>query len=311
MSDPPLLRVAGLVKSYAGRRVVDGLSLQLQRGEVLGLLGPNGAGKTTTLRMLYGFIKPDAGTILYQGRDFAQEREALRGLVGVCTQDDTLDEEFSVRDNLRIYASYFRPRQADLPARIDELLAQFNLTEFADHRPPDLSGGYKRRLMIARSIIHRPAVLFLDEPTTGLDPAARLDLWRLVVRLRSEGLGIVLTTHYMDEAERLSDRIAVLSKGRSVAEGSTREVLGAVLGEHIVEVARDQADAAAVQAWSREVLGKPPGEALDAWHIALTAQQLVDFTNHFAALRFAVRDPTLDDLFLALSIDQSHVSGQS
>lgn len=303
MTEAPLLQAIGLVKRYDGRAVVDGLHLQLHRGEVLGLLGPNGAGKTTTLRMLYGFIKPDSGQILYQGRDFAVEREALRGLVGVCTQEDTLDGDFSVRDNLRVYASYFRPKQPNLPQRIEELLIQFGLSEFAGRFPPELSGGYKRRLMIARSLIHRPAVLFLDEPTTGLDPAARLDLWRLVVRLRSEGLGIVLTTHYMDEAERLSDRIAILAKGRTAAEGSPREVLGAVLGEHIVEVAIEQPQAAEVNAWSRQRLGKAPAEALDAWHIALTGAQLVEFTAHFADLRFAVRDPTLDDLFLALSLD--------
>ena len=310
MTDVPLLQAIGLVKHYDGRAVVDGLHLELRRGEVLGLLGPNGAGKTTTLRMLYGLIKPDAGQILYQGLDFAIERAALRGLVGVCTQEDTLDSDFCVRDNLRIYASYFRPKQPDIKARIEELLTQFGLLEFAQRFPPALSGGYKRRLMIARSLIHRPAVLFLDEPTTGLDPAARLDLWRLLVRLRSDGLGIVLTTHYMDEAERLSDRIAVLAKGRTAAEGAPRQVLGAVLGEHIVEVPQDQPHAGQAQEWCRQQLGKSPAQALDAWHIALTAAQLVEFTAHFAELqwadlRFTVRDPTLDDLFLALSLDVS------
>ncbi len=310
MTEVPLLQAIGLVKRYDGRAVVDGLDLQLYRGEVLGLLGPNGAGKTTTLRMLYGFIKPDSGQILYQGRDFAAERQALRGLVGVCTQEDTLDADFCVRDNLRIYASYFRPQQPDLQQRIEQLLTQFGLLEFAERFPPELSGGYKRRLMIARSLIHRPAVLFLDEPTTGLDPAARLDLWRLVLRLRSEGLGIVLTTHYMDEAERLSDRIALLAKGRTAAQGSTRQVLGAVLGEHIVEVSREQPQAAEVQAWSRQHLGKAPGEALDGWHLALTGAQLVEFTAQFAELRFAVRDPTLDDLFLALSLDPTPTAAE-
>src|SRR5690606_13876445 len=144
---------------------------------------------------------------------------------GVCTQDDTLDGDLTVAQNLRTYAGYFRPRPDDLAGRIEELLERFQLVPYRDQSPETLSGGYKKRLLIARSIVHRPGVLFLDEPTTGLDPRARVDVWELVRAMRAEGMGIILTTHYMDEAERLSDELLVIDAGRSIARGTTRAVL--------------------------------------------------------------------------------------
>ena len=177
--DAPLLEAEGLVKSYGGRPVVDDLSLRCPARSVLGLLGPNGAGKTTTLRLLYGFIRPEAGSIRYRGEDFATQRSALKRGIGVCTQDDTLDYDFTVAQNLYVYAGYFRPTVRDLRGRVRELLDRFDLASYADASPRALSGGFKRRLLIARSIIHRPHVLFLDEPTTGLDPKARVAVWEL------------------------------------------------------------------------------------------------------------------------------------
>ncbi|MCW5558211.1 MAG: ABC transporter ATP-binding protein, partial [Verrucomicrobiae bacterium] len=203
--DSPLIEARGLSKSLGGRRVVDQVDLWCGAGEVVGLLGPNGAGKTTTLRMCYGFLRPDAGRIRIAGHDLATDGDAARRSLGVCTQDDTFDSDFTVRGNLVQTARYYRPRLPHLGARIDELLDQFGLREFADQKPDTLSGGYKRRLMIARAVVHRPQVVFLDEPTTGLDPQARVGVWELVARLRAEGMAVVLTTHYMDEAERLSD----------------------------------------------------------------------------------------------------------
>ena len=298
-----ILVARGLVKSFGDKRVVDGLDLDLGTGSVLGLLGPNGAGKTTTLRMLYGFVEPDAGDIRYDGQLLRAHRDTLKGWIGVCTQHDTLDHDFSVEQNLRVYASYFRPKLADLDRRVAELLDAFGLRAFAKQPPRQLSGGFQRRLMIARSIVHQPRVLFLDEPTTGLDPAARVDVWRLVAQLRAQGMAIVLTTHYMDEAERLSDAITVLARGKAVARGTPREILGEVLGEHVAVLDVADVDEVALRAWAQARTGNQPARVLEEWQIPLSASQLAAFSEAFAHCRFTVRQPTLDDLFLRLAVE--------
>ncbi len=296
-----MLEAERLVKSYGGRRVVDRLSLTSRRGAVLGLLGPNGAGKTTTLRMLYGLVEPDEGTIRYDGRDFDAHRTELKRIIGVCTQDDTLDYDFTVRQNLEVYASYFRPRVENARHRAEELLERFGLREYADHTPTQLSGGYKRRLLIARSVVHRPKVLFLDEPTTGLDPKARVDVWELVATMRSEGLAIILTTHYMDEAERLSDELLVMSRGRDVAHGRPADVLGELLGEHVLVVSADSPLREGITAWAAAEMERRPSAVLGELRIPITTDQLTRFTEQFGEARFQVRAPNLDDLFLQLS----------
>lgn len=219
-----ILDARGLEKSYSGKKVVDGLDLQVRKGSVLGLLGPNGAGKTTALRMLYGFITPDAGRIHYEGQDFAAHRGDIKRWLGVCSQDDTLDSDFTVRANLTTFARYFRPKVTNLTERIGQLLRDFGLVPFVNFSPMQLSGGFKKRLLIARSIVHRPKVLFLDEPTTGLDPKARLDVWNLIDDLRRQGLAIILTTHYMDEAERCH-RLAFIFRGEVLDIGSPGEIV--------------------------------------------------------------------------------------
>ena len=296
-----MLEAEALVKSYGGRRVVDRLSLSARPGSVLGLLGPNGAGKTTTLRMLYGLIDPEEGVIRYDGKDFAVHRTELKRHIGVCTQEDTLDYDFTVRQNLVVYASYFRPRVEEPEKRADELIERFGLHEFRDHTPPQLSGGYKRRLLIARSVVQRPRVLFLDEPTTGLDPKARVALWELVASMRTDGLAIILTTHYMDEAERLSDDLLVLSRGRDVAHGRPGKVIGQLLGEHVLVVPADAKEREEILAWAANDLGKRPATVLGELRIPLATEQLSRFTDRFTGCKFQVRAPNLDDLFLQLS----------
>lgn len=296
---PPLLDVRGLVKSLGGKKVVDNVSLSCRGGEVIGLLGPNGAGKTTSLRMCYGFLRPDGGTVSIAGHDLNVEGDAARRALGVCTQDDTFDTDFTVRGNLEQTARYYRPGIADLKSRIGELLEQFGLKEFADRKPDTLSGGYKRRLMIARAVVHRPKVVFLDEPTTGLDPQARRAVWELVSQLRGAGMAVVLTTHYMDEAERLSDRLVLLQGGRVRAAGTTGELLGDLVGEHVVIVSTVSEESGAVEAWLR-ARGLTPSTVLDEWHVPLDAPGLAAFVAAFPDLRYEVRPPTLDDLFLAL-----------
>jgi len=282
--------------------VVDGVDLVCQAGQVLGLLGPNGAGKTTTLRMLYGFLTADAGTIRFEGADVSRDMSRFKRHLGVCTQEDTFDGDFTVRQNLQIAASYFRPRPSDVGRRVDELLERFGLTMYAGDKPEALSGGFRRRLMIARALVHRPRLLFLDEPTTGLDPQARVAVWDLINGLRADGLGIVLTTHYMDEAERLSDVLTVLAQGKVVAHGAPKSVLGDMLGEHVVVLEADAATTPAVAAWlTARGLGEPLA-VLGAWHWPLSAEQLADFARAFPALRYEVRPPNLDDLFLKLAL---------
>jgi lipooligosaccharide transport system ATP-binding protein len=304
MSGDVLVQARGLVKSYSGKRVVDGLDLACARGTVVGLLGPNGAGKTTTIRMLYGFLTPEAGTVHYGGDDFAHHRDRWKRRIGVVTQDDTLDTDLSVAQNLQVYAGYFRPKVQDLTARVDELLATFDLRPHRDQPPSELSGGFKRRLLIARALVHSPAVLYLDEPTTGLDPAARVEVWHLVAKLRAEGLSVVLTTHYMDEAERLSDSVVVLAHGKTIAQGRPRDLLGSILGDHVAVVACTAVDSALVRAWSSRNGREEPHAILDEWHLPVRATELADLGTHFSGVPFELRRATLEDLFLQLQRDQ-------
>ncbi len=296
----PALLATGLEKTLGGAKVVDGVDLECRAGEVLGLLGPNGAGKTTSLRMCYGFLRADAGTVRIAGHDLVHDGDRARRALGVCTQDNTFDGDFTVRGNLVQTGRYYRPRIDGLAERIERLLAQTGLASYADHKPDTLSGGYKRRLMIARAVVHRPRVVFLDEPTTGLDPEARVAVWELVNELRAEGMAIVLTTHYMDEAERLADRLQVLQAGRVRAAGPTRRVLGDVVGEHVVLLSALDPAAERVLAWFRE-RGARPARVLERWHVPLDAPGLAGFVAAYPDLRYEVRPPTLDDLFLALA----------
>ena len=295
-----MLEAYGLVKHLGGRRVVDGVDLSCDAGQIVGLLGPNGAGKTTTLRMLYGFLRPDAGRIRVNGVELADDLVGAKRSIGVCTQDDTFDGDFTVEQNLTIAASYFRPRPTDLARRVPELLQRFDLERHARDKPETLSGGYRRRLMIARALVHRPRLLFLDEPTTGLDPQARMGVWDLVSGLRAEGLGIILTTHYMDEAERLSDSLTVLARGRVVSQGTAKAVLGDLVGEHVLVL--DAAEGAGVGAWLEARGRGAPASVLGAWHVPVSGEELAEFARAFPGLRYEVRVPTLDDLFLKLAL---------
>lgn len=296
-----ILEARELTKSYGDRVVVDHLDLSCRRGTVLGLLGPNGAGKTTTLRMLYGFVPPDEGTIYYDGKRFSEHRANAKRMIGVSTQDDSLDYDFTVAQNLFIYASYFRPRVDGLSGRVAELLDRFDLAPYADASPHVLSGGYIRRLLIARSIVHRPSVLFLDEPTTGLDPSARLDVWELIDGMRAEGLAIVLTTHYMDEAERLSDELLVIHEGRNLVHGEPHHVIDSVLGDHVIIVPRAEPAREAIASWLRARGAEQVATVLGELRVPVSKEDLAALTARFGDAVWQVRPPNLDDLFIALA----------
>jgi lipooligosaccharide transport system ATP-binding protein len=220
-----MIRARGLRKSFGDFEAVKGVDVDVRRGEAFGFLGPNGAGKSSTMRMIAAVSPVSGGELEILGMDPAVDGPAIRGRLGVCPQEDTLDNELNVRDNLFIYGRYFGIPRAEVNSRVDELLDFVQLTEKAKSTVEDLSGGMKRRLTIARSLINRPDLLLLDEPTTGLDPQARHVLWDRLFRLKQSGVTLVITTHYMDEAEQLCDRLVVMDKGLIVAEGSPLDLI--------------------------------------------------------------------------------------
>jgi lipooligosaccharide transport system ATP-binding protein len=224
-AEPALITARGLTKRFGEFVAVDHVDFDVAAGESFGFLGPNGAGKTSTMRMI-GCVSPiSAGHLRVMGMDPARDGPRIRARLGVVPQQDALDAELTVRENLVIYGRYFGLERSEVSRRADELLEFAQLTERADDQVEPLSGGMKRRLTIARSLINEPTVLLLDEPTTGLDPQARHLLWDRLYRLKQRGVTLVLTTHYMDEAEQLCDRLVVMDKARIVAHGSPRELI--------------------------------------------------------------------------------------
>ncbi|HEY3016947.1 MAG TPA: ABC transporter ATP-binding protein [Nocardioides sp.] len=220
-----MIHANGLRKSFGDFEAVRGIDVDVRRGEAFGFLGPNGAGKSSTMRMIAAVSPPSGGTLRILGLDPTSDGPAVRARIGVCPQEDTLDNELNVRDNLYIYGRYFGIPKAVVNERVDELLEFVQLTDKAKSKVEDLSGGMKRRLTIARSLVNKPDLLLLDEPTTGLDPQARHVLWDRLFRLKQAGVTLVITTHYMDEAEQLCDRLVVMDKGRIVAEGSPLDLI--------------------------------------------------------------------------------------
>src|SRR3989475_7429250 len=232
----PLVYARGLVKSFGDLVAVDGVDFDVQRGEAFGFLGPNGAGKTSTMRMIGCVSPPSGGTLSILGLDPVTKGADIRARLGAAPQHDTLDTELTVRENIIIYGRYFGLPRSELGRRADELIDFVQLTERADDQVDPLSGGMKRRLTIARSLVNDPEVLLLDEPTTGLDPQARHVVWDRLFRLKQQGVTLVLTTHYMDEAEQLCDRLVVMDRGRIAEEGSPLELIQRLSTREVVEL---------------------------------------------------------------------------
>ncbi len=225
-----------MAKSYSAQRVVNGLSFDIYPGECLGLIGPNGAGKTTTLKMCLGLISPDEGRIVAFDQEMPKDALSIKAHMGVVSQFDTLDPDFTCAENLRVYGRYFGLKDAYLKEKIPQLLEFAALSNKANDRPGSLSGGMKRRLSLARALINDPALLLLDEPTTGLDPQARHLMWERLQTLVRTGKSILLTTHFMDEAERLCDRLIVIDQGQKITQGAPKALIAEHLEKAVVEV---------------------------------------------------------------------------
>lgn len=303
---PSPLEIRGLRKHYGDHEVVAGLDLTLTAGQCFTLLGPNGAGKTTTLRCALGLTAPSAGSIRLAGLPVPERAREARMRVGIVPQQDNLDPDFTCAENLLVYGRYFGLDDATIRARIPELLAFAGLESKRDARIQTLSGGMKRRLTLARALVNRPELLILDEPTTGLDPQARHLIWDRLKQLIRGGTTVLLTTHFMDEAERLADRLAILDHGRLLIEGSPREVIASQIESQVVEVYGDwNGGGSGAQSWAEqhaaafakrfEVSGETAFCYLD------DATALLAHLAEQPGLRYLRRPANLEDVFLKLT----------
>jgi len=293
------LSVTGLRKSYEGNEVVAGVGFTVPPGTCFGLLGPNGAGKTTTLRCCLGLTAPDSGQIILRGYPVPLQAENARAGVGVVPQFDNIDPDFTVAENLMVYGRYFGIKDTLIRSRIPSLLDFAGLGGKETARIQSLSGGMKRRLTLARALINDPDIIFLDEPTTGLDPQARHLIWDRLKQLTARGKTLILTTHFMDEAERLCDRLAVLDHGRLVTEGAPRELIATHIEPQVVEVFGEEAVA---WARARNTLGERLEIAGDtAFFYCRAPAPLLSALAEAPTLRYLHRAASLEDVFIKLT----------
>jgi lipooligosaccharide transport system ATP-binding protein len=304
----PLFSVRNLYKHYGDNVVVNDLSFDIAPGECLGVIGPNGAGKTTTIRMCLGQTAPDSGEIHAMGMQMPRDARAIKARLGVVSQMDTLDPDFNLEENILVYGRYFGMKTADIQARVPQLLEFASLTHKAKSKPGELSGGMKRRLSLARALVNNPDLLMLDEPTTGLDPQARHLMWERLQVLLQQGKSILLTTHFMDEAERLCSRLLVIDHGKKIAEGKPRDLIREHLEPDVVEVFGSaggdptQPNALALQnsplaqyAARVEVSGET------VFFYTRDAAPLLHALEAYPQLRTLHRPANLEDLFLKLT----------
>ena len=314
-ASPMLLQVDHLSKRYGSTTVVHDLSFSIAAGECLGVIGPNGAGKTTTIRMCLGQSTPDAGHIQYALQEpggkplhMPHDAMAIKARLGVVSQMDTLDPDFSCAENLLVYGRYFGMRDAQIRQRIPQLLEFASLAHKATAKPGELSGGMKRRLSLARALVNDPRLLLLDEPTTGLDPQARHLMWERLQLLLQQGKSILLTTHFMDEAERLCSRLLVLDHGRKIAEGAPRALIAQYLEPDVVEVYGVGA-AALVESPLRNMAARVEVSGETVFFYTQDARQLLNALTAWPQLRTMHRPANLEDLFLKLTGRQIREDG--
>ncbi len=307
MTATAAIEVSGLTKRYGDVQAIAGVDLKVPRGTVFGLLGPNGAGKTTTVRVLTTTVRPDGGKATVLGIDVCKHPQRVRSKIGLAGQYAAVDERLTGRENLVLIGQLTHQPRSKLKARADELLEMFRLTRAADRPLSGFSGGMRRRLDLAASLVHRPPVLFLDEPTTGLDPRSRNDLWSMIRELLKDGTTVLLTTQYLEEAEQLADAVAVIDQGRVIAEGTVAS-LKSSLGATVVEISFIE-PAVAIAAL-RTVRRVVPGAEVDGHVVrgpvsggaerALEVVRALD-TVGLRPTGLTIREPSLDDVFLKLT----------
>ena len=294
-----VVEAEGLSKSFGKLVAVDGISFRVRPGECFGILGPNGAGKTSTIRMVYGFSPMTAGSLRVFGFDITREWRAIKARIGVCQQDNNLDPDLTVQQNLEVFARYFDIAKKAARERAEELLTFISLDHRNDAKVTELSGGMMRRLVLARALINNPDLLILDEPTTGLDPQSRHQVWERLDALKSKGLSSLLTTHYMDEASRLCDRLVIIDHGRILVQGKPVDLINEYVGQNVIEVAEPSRELAAfvhAEGVRHEDLGHRLiiyGEESDKLFQAITGE----YCDEGCVLRMA----TLEDVFLKLT----------
>jgi lipooligosaccharide transport system ATP-binding protein len=292
-----VIEAIDIKKNYGAFTAVDGVSFQVRPGECYGLLGPNGAGKTSIIRMMYGFSPLSSGRMLLFGQDIEKDWRVIRSRIGVCQQGNTLDPDLSVEENLAVFAGYFSMPAARARARTAELMQLFALEKKRKAKVVELSGGLARRLMVARSLINEPELLILDEPTTGLDPQSRHLLWEKLMALRKSGVTLFLTTHYMEEASQLCDRLMILDRGKIIAEDSPQSLIERYVEDAVIEIEGTNEDL-------RQYLvkGRISHDILDQRIIVYARNSVGEYIRkNFCMEKCTFRVPTLEDVFLRLT----------
>jgi lipooligosaccharide transport system ATP-binding protein len=294
-----ILQAESLRKTYDKIKAVDGISFSIEKGQCFGLLGPNGAGKTTTIRMLYGYTPRDSGSLKLFGLDIDTHIRDIKARIGICQQEDSLDPDVSVRENLTGYARYFSIPNHEAQTRADELLKFFALESRAADNVRILSGGLMRRLMLARALVNQPDLLILDEPTTGLDPQSRQLLWDKLAELKAQGLTILLTTHYMEEAERLCDQIIIVDHGTILIEGNPADLIRQKIGHSVLEIAEPD-QIVRNYLTERGCQFEEAGKRLIV-HLDNGDELFLNLTRDIRCTGCTLRPATLEDLFLKLT----------